>query len=178
VSPVLFEPARDGDEVPGEAVLRLAAEVSAFAPAAIGRLGPGRDDLDVVPGGGLLRAGLPLLDDAVRAGIQRRTPGAEVLVIDCEPITGAGLLALSEAQAPPGGGRTASGSAATGAGPVVGPAGDPLAPPARSGSAAPLSVVHGELCERIHERPAFRTPQVGRKSKSGEFEILRRWVPR
>jgi N-acetylglucosamine kinase-like BadF-type ATPase len=99
--PVLFDAARHGDEVAGEVVLRLADEVTAFALAAIRRLALARDDLDVVLGGGLLRAGLPLLDDAVRAGIQRQAPGARVLVVDCEPIVGAGLLALTEAGAPP-----------------------------------------------------------------------------
>ncbi len=99
--PALFDAARHGDEVAREVVLRLADEVTAFALATIRRLALPRDDVDVVLGGGLLRAGLPLLDDAVRAGIQRQAPGARVLVVDCEPIVGAGLLALTEAGAPP-----------------------------------------------------------------------------
>ena len=99
--PVLFEAARGGDEVAVEVVLRLADEVTAFALAAIRRLALARDDPDVVLGGGLLRAGLPLLDDALRTGIQRQAPGARVLVVDCEPIVGAGLLALTEAGASP-----------------------------------------------------------------------------
>jgi N-acetylglucosamine kinase-like BadF-type ATPase len=99
--PVVFDAARGGDQVARDIVLRLADEVTAFAVAAIRRLALTRDDLDVVLGGGLLRAGLPLLDDAVRAGIQRQAPGARVLVVDCEPIVGAGLLALAEAGAPP-----------------------------------------------------------------------------
>ena len=56
----------------------------------------------MVLGGGLLRAGLPLLDDAVRARIHRQAPGARVLTVDCDPIVGAGLLALAEAGAPSG----------------------------------------------------------------------------
>jgi N-acetylglucosamine kinase-like BadF-type ATPase len=99
--PVVFDAARHGDQVAEDVVLRLAEEVTAFAVAAIHRLALARDDLDVVLGGGLLRAGLPLLDDAVRAGIQRQAPGARVLVVDCEPIVGAGLLALTEAGATP-----------------------------------------------------------------------------
>ncbi len=99
--PALFDAARHGDEVAREVVLRLADEVTAFALATIRRLALPQDDVDVVLGGGLLRAGLPLLDDAVRAGIQRQAPGARVLVVDCEPIVGAGLLALTEAGAPP-----------------------------------------------------------------------------
>jgi hypothetical protein len=74
--------------------------VTAFAAAALRRLGLTQDDPDVVLGGGLLRAGLSLLDDAVRAGIRRHAPGAAVLIVDCEPILGAGLIALGEAAAP------------------------------------------------------------------------------
>ncbi len=99
--PVLFDAARQGDQVAVDVVLRLADEVTAVATAAIRRLGLTEDDPDVVLGGGLLRAGLSLLDDAVRAGIQRRAPRARVLMVDCEPIVGAGLLALTEAGASP-----------------------------------------------------------------------------
>jgi N-acetylglucosamine kinase-like BadF-type ATPase len=99
--PVLFDAARHGDQMAREVVLRLAGEVTAFAVAVIRRLGVAADDPDVVLGGGLLRAGLPLLDDAVHAGIRRDVPGARVLLVNCEPIVGAGLLALAEAGAPP-----------------------------------------------------------------------------
>jgi N-acetylglucosamine kinase-like BadF-type ATPase len=99
--PVLFDAARHGDQVAREVVLRLAGEVTAFAVAVIRRLGVAGDDPDVVLGGGLLRAGLPLLDEAVHAGIRRDVPGARVLLVDCEPIVGAGLLALAQAGAPP-----------------------------------------------------------------------------
>jgi N-acetylglucosamine kinase-like BadF-type ATPase len=99
--PVVFDAAQRGDQVAGDIVLRLADEVTAFAVAAIRRLGSAGDLVDVVLGGGLLRPRLPLLDDAVRAGIRRQAPGARVLVVDCEPIVGAGLLALAEAGAPP-----------------------------------------------------------------------------
>jgi N-acetylglucosamine kinase-like BadF-type ATPase len=99
--PVVFDAARQGDQVAGDIVLRLADEVTAFAVAAIHRLALAQDHLDVVLGGGLLRAGLPLLDDAVREGIQHQAPAARVLVVNWEPIVGAGLLALAEAGAPP-----------------------------------------------------------------------------
>ncbi len=99
--PALFDAARHGDEVARDVVLRLADEVTTFALATIRRLALARGDVDVVLGGGLLRAGLPLLDDAVRAGIQREAPEARVLVVDHEPIVGAALLALAEAGAPP-----------------------------------------------------------------------------
>jgi N-acetylglucosamine kinase-like BadF-type ATPase len=99
--PVVFDAARRGDQVAADVVRRLADEVIAFALATIRRLGLESDELDVVLGGGLLRAGLPLLDDAVRAGIHAQAPGARVLVVDSEPIMGAGLLALTDAGAPP-----------------------------------------------------------------------------
>ncbi len=99
--PVVFDAARHGDQAATEIVLRLAGEVTAVAVAAFRRLGLAGDAPDVVLGGGLLRAGLPLLDDAVRAGIERQAPGVRVLVVDREPIVGAGLLALAEAGAPP-----------------------------------------------------------------------------
>jgi hypothetical protein len=49
----------------------------------------------VVLGGGLLRAGLVLLDDAVKGTIVSHAPRARVLIVDREPIVGAGLLALA-----------------------------------------------------------------------------------
>ena len=99
--PVVFAAAREGDPVAAGIVLRLADEVVAVATAAIRRLRLTEADPDVVLGGGLLRAGLPLLDDAVRAGILRQAPTARILVVDREPIVGAGLLALAEVGAPP-----------------------------------------------------------------------------
>jgi N-acetylglucosamine kinase-like BadF-type ATPase len=99
--PVLFDAARQGDRIATGIVLRLADEVVAVATAAIRRLGLTEADPDVVLGGGLLRAGLPMLDDAVRAGIVRSAPAARILLVDREPIVGAGLLALAEAGAPP-----------------------------------------------------------------------------
>jgi N-acetylglucosamine kinase-like BadF-type ATPase len=97
--PMLFDAARRGDAVAREVVLRLADEVTGLAVAAIRGLGVVSGDLDVVLGGGLLRAGLALLDDAVLAGILQETPTAHVLIVDREPIIGAGLLALAEAGA-------------------------------------------------------------------------------
>src|SRR4051812_34052438 len=84
--PLLFGAARQGDRAAAEVVLRLADEVSGLAVAAIRRLGASSGDPDVVLGGGLLRAGLPLLDDAVRAGIEREAPGATVVTVASDPI--------------------------------------------------------------------------------------------
>src|SRR3954452_14662093 len=73
-APLLFDAAREGDQAASEVVLRLAEEVTAFARALIPRLGVSGDHPDIVLGGGLPRARLPLLEDAVRAGIEREAP--------------------------------------------------------------------------------------------------------
>ena len=78
--PLLFDAARQGDPVSRDVVVRLAGEVVAVAVAAVRRLALLDRHPDVVPdvvlGGGLLRAGLPLLDDAVRSGILQEAPAA------------------------------------------------------------------------------------------------------
>jgi N-acetylglucosamine kinase-like BadF-type ATPase len=92
--PTVFTAARGGDQVAGEIVLRLAGEVVAHAVAAIRRLGLRDSDPDIVLGGSLLRAGLPLLDDAVRAGVLTVAPGAVVSHVAVAPVVGAASLVL------------------------------------------------------------------------------------
>jgi N-acetylglucosamine kinase-like BadF-type ATPase len=99
--PSVFAAARAGDAVAGEIVLRLAGEVVACAVAAIRRLGLADRDPDVVMGGSLLRAGLPMLDDAVRAGVLAVAPRAVVSHVAVAPVVGAALLALEAVGAPP-----------------------------------------------------------------------------
>jgi N-acetylglucosamine kinase-like BadF-type ATPase len=98
--PTVFAAAREGDRVAQDIVLRLAGEVVACAVAAIRRLGLEELDPDIVMGGSLLRAGLPLLDDAVRAGVLAVAPGAVVSHVAVAPVIGAALLALGELGAP------------------------------------------------------------------------------
>ena len=86
---------------PRDIVLRLADEVTAFAVAALRRLGVVRADVDVVLGGGLLRARVAAARRCRSSRHPAPAPGATVLVVDCEPVVGAGLLALAEAGAPP-----------------------------------------------------------------------------
>jgi N-acetylglucosamine kinase-like BadF-type ATPase len=102
LSPAVFAAARTGDEVARGIVLRLAGEVVACAAAAIRRLGLEHRDPDIVLGGSLLRAGLPLLDDAVRAGVLAVAPGAVVSHVAVAPVIGAAQLALEEVGATSG----------------------------------------------------------------------------
>jgi N-acetylglucosamine kinase-like BadF-type ATPase len=94
--PTVFTAARQGDQVARSIVLRLAGEVVACAAGAIRRLGLADVDPHVVLGGSLLRAGLPLLDDAVRAGVLAVAPGAVVSHVAVDPVVGAAQFALEE----------------------------------------------------------------------------------
>jgi len=94
LAPVVFAAAAAGDRAAGEIVDRQAGEVVAFAAAALRRLGLTRTDVDVVLGGGLLRAGQARLDARVRAGIHAVAPRCRIVVVDDDPVVGAGLLAL------------------------------------------------------------------------------------
>lgn len=99
--PTVFAAVRAGDVEATGIVLRLAGEIVGIARAAIVRLGLEDSDPHVVLGGGLLAAGLDLLDDAVRDGIQAVAPKASVRHVDVAPVVGAALLALEEAGAGP-----------------------------------------------------------------------------
>jgi N-acetylglucosamine kinase-like BadF-type ATPase len=94
--PTVFDAVRSGDAEASSIVLKLAGEIAGIARAAILRLGVQDVDPHVVLGGGLLVAGLPLLDDAVRDGIEAVAPKASIRHVDVAPIVGAALLALEE----------------------------------------------------------------------------------
>jgi N-acetylglucosamine kinase-like BadF-type ATPase len=87
------------DAVAGEISERLADEVVAFARVALERLGLEDDAVDVVLGGGLLRAE----HGHLAAGIERRlaavAPRAAIRLTGDPPIVGAALLALDAAAA-------------------------------------------------------------------------------
>jgi N-acetylglucosamine kinase-like BadF-type ATPase len=99
--PAVFAAARQGDPVASSIVLRLADEVVACATGAIRRLGLADLDPHIVLGGSLLRAGLPLLDDAVRAGVLATAPEAVVTHVAVDPVVGAAQFALDEVGASP-----------------------------------------------------------------------------
>jgi N-acetylglucosamine kinase-like BadF-type ATPase len=92
--PTVFDAVRAGDAEAASIVLKLAGEIAGIARAAILRLGVEEADPHVVLGGGLLVAGLGLLDDAVRDGIEAVAPKASIRHVDVAPIVGAALLAL------------------------------------------------------------------------------------
>jgi N-acetylglucosamine kinase-like BadF-type ATPase len=99
LSPMVFAASREGDQVAGSIVDRLADELVAMTTAMIRRLRLARLDLDVVCGGGLLQAGEPRLERRMSAGITRVAPSARLVLLRAPPITGAALLALEAAGA-------------------------------------------------------------------------------
>jgi len=84
----------DEDSVAAGIVSRLAEEVIAFARAALRRLELTGTDLDVVLGGGLLRAVPRSVVQTIARGVREVAPNAHVLVAPSEPIVGAVLLGL------------------------------------------------------------------------------------
>jgi N-acetylglucosamine kinase-like BadF-type ATPase len=84
----------DEDSVAAGIVSRLAEEVIAFASAAVRRLELTETDLDVVLGGGLLRAVSSSVVETIGIGVQELAPNARVVVAPSEPIVGAVLLGL------------------------------------------------------------------------------------
>jgi N-acetylglucosamine kinase-like BadF-type ATPase len=84
----------DEDAVAEDLVARVAAEVIAFARAAVRRLELTAQDPDVVLGGGVLRAVPPSVVERIAAGVQEVAPNARVLVAPSEPIVGAALRGL------------------------------------------------------------------------------------
>jgi N-acetylglucosamine kinase-like BadF-type ATPase len=99
LAPVVFA-AADDDLVAAGILLRLADEISAFATAAIERLGLTEDEFEVVLGGGLVRRSPARLVAAVRNRVGEFAPRAHVVVADAPPIAGAALLALDDLDAP------------------------------------------------------------------------------
>jgi N-acetylglucosamine kinase-like BadF-type ATPase len=82
--------AADEDAVAGDLADRLAAEVVGMARVAIERLGLRGQAVEVVLGGGVLRARHPRLHAAITEGLA----GARVIVAEEAPVVGAALMAL------------------------------------------------------------------------------------
>lgn len=101
LAPGVFEAARGGDAIAGTIVDRQAAEVVAFARAALTRLDLLERDVPVVLGGGVIRARDERLLEGIGAGLLADAPHAHVVIVDAPPIVGAGLLALESAGATP-----------------------------------------------------------------------------
>jgi len=88
------------DPVAASISTRLAEEVAVFARAALARLGLDGEEVDVVLGGGLLRAEHDDLVAAVRRALGDAAPRAVVRVAVDPPIVGAALLAMDDIGAP------------------------------------------------------------------------------
>jgi N-acetylglucosamine kinase-like BadF-type ATPase len=99
LSPAVVSAANAGDSAAGALVDRLADEVADFALAALKRLDMLDDDVDVVLGGGLLRAGSARLDGRIDANIHAAAPRARIVRTSQPPVVGAAVLALDEAGA-------------------------------------------------------------------------------
>jgi N-acetylglucosamine kinase-like BadF-type ATPase len=99
LSPAVFAAAHAGDSAAGALIDRLADEVADFALAALKRLDMLDDDVDVVLGGGLLRAGSTRLDDRIDANIHATAPRTRIVRTRQPPVVGAAVLALDEAGA-------------------------------------------------------------------------------
>ncbi|WP_232664669.1 N-acetylglucosamine kinase [Pseudonocardia sp. TRM90224] len=98
--PVLFAVAARGDAVALGVVDLLADEIVAMARVAITRLELEGTDVPVVLGGGLLRAGWPLLSARVVAGLQAVAPLVRPRLVDEPPVVGAVLSVLDALAAP------------------------------------------------------------------------------
>jgi N-acetylglucosamine kinase-like BadF-type ATPase len=93
--------AAPSDPVAGALIERLAGEIVAFVRVALERLGPLPEPVDVVLGGGILRAREPLLLGAVESGLAALGRGLAPHVVDAPPVLGAALLGLDRLGAPP-----------------------------------------------------------------------------
>ena len=100
LAPLVFVEAAT-DEVAARIVDRLATEIVALAGAALARLGLETEAVDVVLGGGLIRAGDERLLNGVRDGLHAIDPRATVCPTAQPPVVGAALLGLDELGAGP-----------------------------------------------------------------------------
>jgi N-acetylglucosamine kinase-like BadF-type ATPase len=85
-----------GDAVAGELVDRLAGEVVAFARVALTRLDLAGGDVEVILGGGLMRAGNGRLQSGIEQGLRAIGPRIATRVVAEPPIVGAALLGLDD----------------------------------------------------------------------------------
>ena len=93
LAPVVFAEAADDAEA-AAIVERLASEVVALARVALTRLGLDRRPVEVVLGGGLLRAGDERLQATIVAGLADVGDDIVVHTTDAPPVVGAALLGL------------------------------------------------------------------------------------
>ena len=92
--PLVYDAARDGDDVARALLDRLAEEVCTMLEVAAHRLDLEDSPCQVVLGGGLLTTPDPSLRSRVHAGLTRRIPRASAVLTPVAPIAGAALLGL------------------------------------------------------------------------------------
>jgi N-acetylglucosamine kinase-like BadF-type ATPase len=95
LAPLVFAEA-ERDDVAAAIVHRLADEIVALARAALSRLGLDGERVEVVLGGGLIRAGDERLLGAVERGLHEVDPLATLRPTSLPPIVGAALLGLDD----------------------------------------------------------------------------------
>jgi N-acetylglucosamine kinase-like BadF-type ATPase len=93
--------AAPADAVASRLVDRLAAELVAFVRVALERLGALPEPVDVVLGGGIIRARDPRLLGAVESGLTALGVPLRTHIVDAPPVLGAALLGLDRIGAPP-----------------------------------------------------------------------------
>jgi N-acetylglucosamine kinase-like BadF-type ATPase len=101
LAPVVFAAAADGDGAAMAILDRVAEEVVAFARAAIARLGLADEPVEVLLGGGLMRAAGPDLRAAIDAGLGAAGAAVTSRVVADHPVVGAALLGLDDVGAGP-----------------------------------------------------------------------------
>jgi len=94
LAPVIFEAQAAGDEVAASVVDRQAAEIVAYAVAAMRRLDILGQGCPVVLGGGVIAARHECLLRAIDAKLVVAAPLAYTVIVDDPPVLGAGLLAF------------------------------------------------------------------------------------
>ena len=95
LAPVVFAEA-EVDDVAAEIVDRLAAEVVALARVAVTRLSLAGEPVEVLLGGGLMRAANGRLEGAIAEGLNEVGPQITARVVPELPIVGAALLGLDD----------------------------------------------------------------------------------
>jgi N-acetylglucosamine kinase-like BadF-type ATPase len=100
LAPVVFSEA-ESDVVAAGIIDRLATEIVALARAALDRLDLAGAPIEVLLGGGVLRAGDGRLIGAIEAGLREVGPAIAVRRTESAPIVGAALRALDEVGAMP-----------------------------------------------------------------------------
>lgn len=100
LAPLVFKAARAKDEVAQDMIDEMADEIVITANAAIRRLRLTRSDVQVVLGGGVLRAADKKLLGRIREGIVALAPRAQIVQLEAPPILGAGLIGLDLMKAP------------------------------------------------------------------------------